>query len=331
MDGCSLRSSASDRVYYFYYIFIIHVQRPGTNVFPSRPESFPSGGGGGPGQPGAPPGRGGKSISGVNTNKSTVAKPCVRRVLSAEFIASAGARSPGWAVAGAAPLPTLRARLGQRFERGSLVGESSRRLWRSGEGRGLCGVPRAPAGAAGAARERVWVERWERLPALPGPGLPPGEGPGRRGHPSPAALPAGGTGKGSGGAAGQGQGWRSPRRPFPGQGRAWRWRLLRAPLRLCGSPQPGLGVEPYPASPPRLLPAVWVSHGGNLRSLCLLSLGAAPPRGRGPAGAGAAGALRVRPQSGGTRGNGGPLTRLNPSETCTGWKTSLCPSGISAC
>lgn len=169
MDGCSLRSSASDRVYYFYYIFIIHVQRPGTNVFPSRPESFPSGGGGRAGSARGASRAGWEIYFGLNTNKSTVAKPCVRRVLSAEFIASAGARSPGWAVAGAAPLPTLRARLGQRFERGSLGGESSRRLWRSGEGRGLC---RAAPSASRSCRGRSGAGLGGALGAAPCPARP---------------------------------------------------------------------------------------------------------------------------------------------------------------
>lgn len=105
---------------------------------PSRPGARGGGGRAGQGQPGAAgerPGWGGKSLSGVNTNKSTVAKRCVRRVLSAEFIASAGARSPGW-VGGRdgdpsclggggrrrSPFPHSFPRLGQHFEGRSLVG-----------------------------------------------------------------------------------------------------------------------------------------------------------------------------------------------------------------
>lgn len=106
---------------------------------PSRPGARGGGGRAGPGQPGAAgarPGWGGKSISGVNTNKSIVAKPWVRRVLSAEFIASAGTRSPGWAggrdgdpsCLGAGGrrrslFPQSFPRLGQRLELRSLVGE----------------------------------------------------------------------------------------------------------------------------------------------------------------------------------------------------------------
>lgn len=237
-------------------------------------------------------GWGGKSISGVNTNKSPVAKPHVRCVLSAEIYCFCKRLVPrvrgrrrlrpflpldGRQERLPTSLPPSLLRLGQHFE-GKIAGggNSSRRLteerW-GAQGTGAALLP-PPGDARGrgelpggqrAGGRRCCLRRFgvrlgrSAREAAPSPAWSPGAGRkvgGRRGAVQ-VGLPAGGTRRGSGGAARRGQGRRTPTHTVP----------------LLGGAAPGAG---------RSARAAW---GAELRS------------GRGEPCAGGA-ALRARPAAG---------------------------------